>query len=148
MRRTVASSSTEVAGDVQSAIHESSSSTNDACHVQRAIHESFRVGVVSVESDFARVIRESRESAGMKRCYICGEWTMNPVRSSTHPACPHSACRLKCLLEMEMDHVDRIFEMDDMDEMLRTRSCAAANPSDSIVTHDRSNARSRSPRRD
>ena len=98
-----------------------SSSTDDADDVQRAIHESLRVGAARIESDFSRATHESRERAGMKRCYICGAWTRNPIRSSTHRACPHSACRLKCLLKMETDHVDRIFEMDEMDERLRTQ---------------------------
>ena len=106
------------------------------------------LGVLNLNRIFSRATHESREIAGMKRCYICGAWTRNPIRSSTHRDCPHSACRLNCLLKMEMDHVDRIFEMGEMDESLRTQSRASANSSDSVATHNRSNARSRSPRRD
>ena len=108
---------------------------HDADDMQRAIDASLRVGAVLPESDFLRAIQDSRESAGMKRCYHCGAWTRNPLRSLTHRSCPHSACRLPCLLKMESDFVDLTLEFREMDQGLRTQSA------------QRSNARSRSRRR-
>ena len=67
-------------------------------------------------------IDESRRSANMKRCYVCGTWTRNPIRSPTHKDCPHSACCLKCLFPMERAYVALKHEMQEMDKSLEVQS--------------------------
>ena len=67
-------------------------------------------------------IAESRRSANMKRCYVCGTWTRNPIRSPTHKDCPHSACCLKCLFPMERAYVALKHEMQEMDKSLEVQS--------------------------
>ena len=116
-------------------------------HLQRAIIESLTAVTTPRQSELSLAIEASRLSAGMKCCYGCGEWTMNPMRSSSHKDCPHVACSLKCLVHMENDHVTRKIEMCELDESFGVSSSASATSNGCIATCTLSRGRSRSSRR-
>ena len=127
--------------------------TNKTCpygsdHAECDLRESMPDVTTSSPFELQLAIDQSRLSAGMRRCYVCGAWTRNPVRSSIHKDCPHIACSLRCLFPMENNHVVRKLEMREMDDSYRSLSSAAEtrNAFSSVVT--RSYARSRSPRRE
>lgn len=113
-------------------------------------HKDIAVDLTSTwsrQSELSLAIEASRLSAGMKCCYGCGEWTMNPMRSSSHKDCPHVACSLKCLVHMENDHVSRKIEMRELDESFGVSSSASATSNGCIATCTLSRGRSRSSRR-
>ena len=85
------------------------------------------------EMEWLLAIDESHRSANMKRCYICGTWTRNPISSPAHKDCPHSACRLQCLLPMETAYVALNNEMHEID--IAVRPIAVANSNNAIDSH-------------
>ena len=117
-------------------------------HADCDLRESMPDVITSSPFELQLAIDQSRLSAGMRRCYGCGAWTRNPVRSSIHKDCPHIACSLRCLFLMENNHVVRKHEMREMDLSFRSLLSAAETSNVRSSAFTRSYARSRSPRRD
>ena len=59
----------------------------------------------------------TNENKDKKRCYVCGTWTLCPLRLKD-PDCPHIACSLRCLHRLSPQWIDIKFGLQELEQDL------------------------------